>query len=142
MGWGAGSVAGALGARRLPARFEGWAVTAGSISVVVCYGLISVTPLFASVVVLMAVVSLCDGFNTVAGQGILQRGSPDRVRGRVMSAVSTVGLLANSVAFPLAGVMVDRLGPRQVYAVGSIVAAASLPFAARLLKRIDALRPA
>jgi MFS family permease len=58
---------------------------------------------------------------------MIQRRSSDDVRGRVFSTFSTVGLMANAVAFAIAGSIVEAFGPRAVFAISAVVSASCVP---------------
>jgi predicted MFS family arabinose efflux permease len=128
--WGGGSVVGSLLGRRLPRRWDPHAILVGALGVVVGYIVIAVSPWFALVVVGMVIVSTCDGAGTVAGFAFVQRRAPDHVRGRVFAAYSTAGMVANAIAFAIAGFIVDAIGPRGIFLLGAAVAAACAPFLA------------
>ena len=59
---------------------------------------------------------------------MIQRRSADEVRGRVFSTFSTFGLMANALAFAMAGAIVEAFGPRSVFALGALASAACVPF--------------
>jgi MFS family permease len=100
----------------------------GIVGIAIGQGLIAVSPWFIPVVVLMGIVALANGIEDVAGYSLIQRRSADEVRGRVFSAFGTLGLMANAVAFAIAGVIVEAFGPRSVFALGAVVSALCLPF--------------
>jgi MFS family permease len=127
-GWGLGSLAGSLRARRMAEGRYALAVAAGSVVTAVCYGLVAVSPWFWPIVLLMAFVALADAYNSVAGMTITQRRTPDEIRGRTISSIGALGLVANALAFISAGFLVNLLGPRGVYALGAAAAVASFPF--------------
>jgi MFS family permease len=52
----------------------------------------------------------------------------------VFSAFGTLGLMANAVAFAIAGVIVEIFGPRSVFALGAAVSALCLPFVRPLFR--------
>jgi MFS family permease len=68
---------------------------------------------------------VADGVTTVAEIGVLQRRSPDAVRSRVMAAFDGVLSVGFAISFILAGPVLGLLGPRPVYAVGGVSAAAA-----------------
>jgi MFS family permease len=127
-GWGGGALVGSFLARRTGDRSRAAAVAGGSIVTAISYGLISVSPWFAPIVVLMFTVSFADAFNNVAGQSIVQIRTPDEIRGRTWAALGGLGLVANTVAFTASGLLVDALGPQAVYGLGALAAIASFPF--------------
>ena len=117
-----------LAARRVPGRLEPITILIGALGVVVGYTAIALAPWWALVLAGMAVVATCDALGTVAGFAVIQRRSPDAVRGRVFGTFSTMGLLANAIA----GFLVEWIGARGIYVVGALVAAAASPFLAPL----------
>ncbi|MEA2558066.1 MAG: hypothetical protein QOG88_1604 [Actinomycetota bacterium] len=126
--WGGGSIIGSLIGRRLPKRFDAHAILAGALAVVVGYLVIAISPWFALVVAGLAFVALCDGAATVAGFAFIQRETPDHVRGRVFAAFSTLGMIANAIAFAIAGFIVEAIGPRGIFVLGAAVAGFAAPF--------------
>jgi len=80
------------------------------------------------VVVLSGIVAAASGVEDVAGFSLIQRRAGDDVRGRVLSTFSTVGLMANAIAFAMAGAIVEAFGPRAVFAIGGAVSAVCVLF--------------
>jgi MFS family permease len=126
--WGAGSIVGSLVGRRVRKEQGPVAILIGIVGIAVGQGLIAVSPWFIPVVILMGVVAVANGIEDVAGYSLMQRRSADEVRGRVFSAFGTLGLMANAVAFAVAGAIVEAFGPRSVFALGAAVSAVCLPF--------------
>jgi len=121
--WGAGSVIGSLLGRRLRKDQDALGILIGVVGIAIGNGLIAVSPWFIAVVVLSGVVAACSGVEDVAGFSLIQRRAEDDVRGRVLSTFSTVGLMANAVAFAMAGAIVEAFGPRAVFALGGAMSA-------------------
>jgi predicted MFS family arabinose efflux permease len=126
--WGAGSIIGSLVGRRLREDRDAVGILIGVVGIAIGNVLISVSPWFIPVVVLMGVVALANGVEDVAGFSLIQRRSADEVRGRVFSTFSTVGLMANAIAFAMAGAIVEAFGPRAVFAIGGAVSAVCVLF--------------
>jgi MFS family permease len=84
--------------------------------------LIAASPWWILVLVLMAGLGLTDGLGSVAEQGIIQRRTPDEVRGRVGGAIEAAALLALAVSFGFGGFVVDAFGPRVAYLIGGVAA--------------------
>jgi MFS family permease len=141
-GWGGGALVGSFLARRAHDRHRFASVAAGSFVTAAAYGLISFSPWFAPIVLLMFTVSFADAFNNVAGQGIVQTRTPDEIRGRTLAALTGLGLVANTVAFSASGLLVDALGPRWVYGLGAMAAIASFPFLPSLAAALRRGEPA
>jgi MFS family permease len=126
--WGGGSIVGSLLGRKLRKEQGALGILVGIVGIAIGQGLIAVSPWFIPVVVLMGIVAIANGVEDVAGYSLMQRRSADEVRGRVLSAFHTLGLMANAVAFAIAGVIVEAFGPRSVFALGAVVSALCLPF--------------
>ena len=125
--WGLGAVAGAFLGRRITRRFEPIAVLIGILGAAGGYLMIAATPWFVFVLLGNAIAGGTDAGDEVAGFSIIQRSTADEVRGRAMSAVFTAGLVAQAFAFIVAGLLVEWLGPRVVYAICGLGSAATIP---------------
>lgn len=132
--WAGGAIVGALAARRLNERTEPGAIVLGVAAVALGYALIALSPLYAMVFVIMAATAVADSAGGVAGNSFIQRRTPDEVRARVFAAVSSMWLMANVIAFPLAGLVLGLFGPRAVYVMGALVAVASTIMLLPILK--------
>jgi MFS family permease len=126
--WGAGSVIGSLMGRRLRKEQDALGILVGVVGIAIGNVLIAVSPWFVAVVVLSGIVAAASGVEDVAGFSLIQRRAGDEVRGRVLSTFSTVGLMANAVAFAMAGAIVEAFGPRAVFALGGAVSAVCVLF--------------
>jgi MFS family permease len=137
--WGAGSVLGSLAARWLtPTNEARWLVL--SIAFVGATGFgIATAPWFWAVLALNLAWGLGDGVSSVADQNIVQRRTPDAVRGRVMGAFEGVFHGTLVVSFLGAALAVPALGPRGIYAIGGV---AALLAAVALLPLLRERRPA
>lgn len=133
--FGAGALAGALIARKLPRRWEGPAVVVECLGVAAGYILTGLAPVFAFVMIGQAIAAGTDAVGEVGGTSIVQRASEDRVRGRVLGAIFTVGMMANAVGFTFAGFLVDTMGPRAVYVGCGVVSALVIPLLGPFLRR-------
>jgi MFS family permease len=125
-GVGAGSVVGALAGRRLTARTEATGFLTGSALVaasIIAAGLVAQLWWVGSALLLMG-----DGVAAVGAIGVLQRRSPDAVRGRVVASLGTVTNLGLACSYLAAASIVDLVGPGGTYVVGGTVAALALPF--------------
>ena len=123
--WGAGGLLGALLASRVVARAESAAMVGGTAVIALGFAAVGAAPWFALVLGGVMLASASDAIGDVAAQGIVQRQTPDAVRGRVLAALSGAGLLANAVGFVFAGFAVSALGPRGIYVVAAVAAAAA-----------------
>jgi len=123
--WGGGGLLGGLLASRVVARAESLALIGGTALIALGFAAVGVASWFPLVLGGMVLASASDAIGDVAAQGIVQRQTPDAVRGRVLAALNGAGLMANAVGFVFAGFAVSALGPRGIYAVAAGVAAAA-----------------
>ena len=127
-GWGVGTMVGASYASRLLA--PGREVTVA----VIGFALQSVALLAASVLPFWIAVAgltlggLGGGIADPARQTLIQRRSPDEIRGRVSAVMEAVGWSSFAVSLVAAGALVDRIGvrPSYVLAGGLFVAGTTL----------------
>jgi MFS family permease len=98
-----------------------FAVLVGSgLAIFLGLGLGSLAPVFAVLLLGLALTSVVSTMADVAGDSVVQVRSPDRLRGRTFAAIRGLGWVANTVAFSIAGFLVESMGPRGVYAIGAI----------------------
>jgi MFS family permease len=126
--WGAGSIAGSLLGRRLRREQDALGITIGVLGIAIANGLVVVSPWFTAFVVLSGVVAVANGIEDVAGYSLIQRKSSDDVRGRVFSTFGTLGLIANAVAFAIAGSIVEAFGPRAIFAISAVASGLCVAF--------------
>jgi MFS family permease len=126
--WGGGAAVGAVfAARWLTARREPQTLLVSVLLGGVIMFAIGWSPVWFAALGLLVVEGLCEGFASVAEQGLLQRRTPDHVRSRVAGAVEAATLIALAVSLTLGGQLVDWLGPRAAYylsGLATLVAAA------------------
>jgi MFS family permease len=134
---GVGSILGGLAGRWLDRRREAPALFSGTVGVTVGFALVGLAPVFAVVLLGEAVSLFVDTLGGVAGMNVLQRGTPDAIRGRVFGAIGTAGSIMNVPAFLIGGALVGLIGGRGVYLVGGVIA---LVAAAVMLPGLRALR--
>jgi MFS family permease len=125
MCWGGGGAIGSFLGRELTERSERRWLVFGTLGVAVTGICIAAAPWFQLVLLSALVMGTADGLTTVAEIGVLQRRSPDSVRSRVMAAFDGVLSIGLAISFILAGPVLSVLGPRLVYAVGGVSAAAA-----------------
>jgi MFS family permease len=120
--FGLGAILGGLAARWLRRRGEPAALLSGTFGVTVGFAFVGLAPQFALVLFGEMIAAFLDSFGAVAGTNVLQRSTPDAIRGRVFGAIGAAGLIMNVPAFLLGGVLVGAIGPRGVYLVGAAIA--------------------
>lgn len=64
-----------------------------------------------------------NGTAVVCNSLLVQRGAPDKLRGRVFTVIMSVNYAVYGLGFVIAGPLTDAIGPRWVFAVVSIVLA-------------------
>jgi MFS family permease len=119
--WAGGAAVGAvLAGRWLTARREPqtllFAILVGGL---IMFG-IGWSPLWILALVFVVTEGICEGFASVAEQGLLQRRTPDDVRSRVVGAVEAATLIALAISFAIGGQIVDVVGPRAAYYIGGV----------------------
>jgi MFS family permease len=119
--WAGGAAVGAvLAGRWLSARREPqtllFAILVGGL---IMFG-IGWSPLWILALAFVVTEGICEGFASVAEQGLLQRRTPDDVRSRVVGAVEAATLIALAISFAIGGQIVDVVGPRAAYYIGGV----------------------
>jgi MFS family permease len=119
--WAGGAAVGAvLAGRWLTARREPqtllFAILVGGL---IMFG-IGWSPLWILALAFVVTEGICEGFASVAEQGLLQRRTPDDVRSRVVGAVEAATLVALAISFAIGGQIVDVVGPRAAYYLGGV----------------------
>jgi MFS family permease len=116
-------------------------VLIGALGIAGGYLIVSVAPVFAFVLIGNFVWALLDAGDTVAGNSIFQRRSPDHLRGRVFGAVGAGGLIANAVGFTFAGFLVEAFGPKGTYALCGIASLLVTPLLAPMFRALRSGEP-
>ncbi len=120
--WSAAAVIGYWVGGKLRRDQERQALIAGVGMVAIGYLVTAWSPVFAVALVGVGIAGGFDAIGSVAGYTMIQRSTPDKVRARVFGSLSSLGLMANAVAFVVAGFLVEAFGPRPVYVIGASVA--------------------
>jgi MFS family permease len=132
--WGTGSVIGSALGRFLNERTEVLWLVAGAAGISLAALGVGFAPVFLLALASLLVMGTCDGITIVAEQGIMQRRTPDAVRSRVLAGFDALLSLGLAVAFLAAGPVLSAVGPRTVYRVGGLAAAAAALMLAPLLR--------
>ena len=121
--WGGTAFLGSRVAGRVLARIdERLALTGGLLVVALTGASIALLPAFALIVVVGGAGGLGQGVVMVAWRGMVQRGTPDRVRGRVFAAADAFQETAFMVGMLAGGGMVGLVGVQPSYwAPGAVV---------------------
>lgn len=132
--WGTGSVIGSALGRFLNRRTEVVWLVAGAAGISLAALGVGFAPVFVLALASLLVMGTCDGITIVAEQGIMQRRTPDAVRSRVLAGFDALLSLGLAVAFLAAGPVLNAVGPRTVYRIGGLAAAAAALMLAPLLR--------
>ncbi|MBA3737080.1 MAG: MFS transporter [Actinobacteria bacterium] len=117
--WGGGAALGAVfAARWLTAEREPLTLLFSVLLGGMIMFAIGWSPVWIAALALMVAEGICEGFASVAEQGLLQRRTPDEVRSRVAGAVEAATLIALAVSLTAGGPIVEALGPRTAYYIG------------------------
>jgi MFS family permease len=120
--WGGGAALGAVfAARWLTAQREPRTLLVSVLLGGLIMFAIGWSPVWIAALALMVTEGICEGFASVAEQGLLQRRTPDDVRSRVAGAVEAATLIALAISLTAGGPIVEALGPRAAYAIGGVM---------------------
>ena len=119
--WGGGAIVGAWLSRGVRREREAtWIVGFSALMALTCFG-VALSPSFGLVLFWIAAFGLADGPTQVVEQNLLQRGTPDHLRGRVMGAWEAVMTGAFVGALLLGGLVVSRTGPDGAFLFAGVV---------------------
>jgi MFS family permease len=143
--WGLGMIAGSWAAGRCLHRGnEVTGALAGRLAMGTGIALVGLCPVLGAAACAYVVGGAGGGLMGVAAQSIMQRNTPDSLRGRVQGAMESARNMAFAAGALSAGALVGALGPHATYlvvGVGVLVAATPLWRLARDLGGLRALRP-
>ncbi|MGZ4153837.1 MAG: MFS transporter [Actinomycetota bacterium] len=123
-GWGLGTILGSILGRRAREEAEGrWLVGCSFALTMTAFG-VALAPVFGIAVAWVVVFGLADGPTLVIEQNLLQRRTPDVVRGRVVSGFETVMHGGLSFALLLGALVEPTVGPKGTYAAAGVLALA------------------
>jgi MFS family permease len=128
--WGVGQLGGSLFFARTARRSLGAMLTLGTLAVGLAYLGFAAAPtlLLAALAALLG--GLGNGVQWASLIGTVQLLTPERLRGRLMGGVESIGALCPLIGLPLAGLVMTLSSPRVTFLIfGSITAATTLGFA-------------
>lgn len=114
-----GSLIGAFIGRWIHESWQRGALVGGTVAIAVGQAVVAVSPWFSLILAAVLVSAIADSYGGVAGMSLIQRKSPDHIRGRVMGALGATFMAANVAAFLITGPLTTAVGAQGVYAVGS-----------------------
>jgi MFS family permease len=120
--WGGGTIVGAWLSRGVRQDREAlWIVSFSGLMAATCFA-VALSPWFWLILVWVAAFGLADGPTQVVEQNLLQRRTPDAVRGRVIGAWEAVMTVSFVAALLLGGFVVGSVGPQRSFVFAGILA--------------------
>lgn len=121
--WGGGTIAGAWLSRHVDERREArWIVVCSGLMAITLLG-VALSPWFWVILLWVAAFGLADGPTQVVEQNLLQRRTPDAIRGRVMGTWEAVMQAVIVIALLLGGAIVAAAGPKSAFVFGGVTGA-------------------
>jgi MFS family permease len=102
------------------------------------WGAASFAPALWVAVPLVVLATIGNGVALVSNQLLLQRGAPDRLRGRAMAVVMATFYTTLGIGMVVAGPLVDAVGARTVWAVAGVIYLCAAAVAVVMTSRIRA----
>lgn len=140
--WGAGAVLGSLVFARLIRRPLAGMLSAGTVMIGLAYVGFAVAPSLALACVAALVGGIGNGLQMPSLISVVQRLTPQRLQGRMMGAVESLGALCRAIGLPLGGALVALSSPRVAFIVVGLGAVATTGALLRLsLGSLGGLQP-
>ena len=137
-GFGVGLAAGSFGAAGVLARYGIGRVYPAMVALqAVGVGAAAAAPNVWVAIPLVVLFGLGNGVAVVANALLVQRGSPDALRGRAFTLAMSVNFAALGVGMVAAGPVLDALGARWCWALAAALCGAAAVVAAGLLPRVE-----
>jgi MFS family permease len=128
--WGVGQLAGSLVFARGGRRSLGAMLTLGTLAVGLAYVGFAAAPTLALAVPAALLGGVGNGVQWASLLGSVQLLTPQRLRGRLLGGVESIGALCPLIGLPLSGAVMALTSPRAAFLIfGSIIALATLGFA-------------
>lgn len=128
--WGVGQLAGSVVFARAGRRSLGAMLTLGTLAVGLAYVGFAGAPTLAVAVPAALLGGVGNGVQWASLLGSVQLLTPQRLRGRLLGGVESIGALCPLVGLPLSGAVMALTSPRAAFLIfGSIIALATLAFA-------------
>ena len=140
--WGGGTILGAWLSRGVRREREAvWIVSFSALMALTCFG-VALSPSFWLILVWIAAFGLADGPTQVVEQNLLQRLTPDHLRGRVMGAWEAAMTGAFVGALLLGGLVVGHVGPGGAFVFAGVMGLFGAALLLPLLRRLPHASPA
>ena len=115
--WGAGAVVGSVVFARLFRRPPAGMLGAGTVAIGLAYVGFAIAPSLALACVAAFVGGTGNGLQLPSLISIVQRITPQRLQGRMMGAVESLGALCRAIGLPLGGALVVLTSPRTAFTI-------------------------
>jgi MFS family permease len=102
------------------------------------FGAASVAPNVWVAAVVVVAAGVGNGTAVVANAVLVQRGAPDRMRGRAFAVVMSAGYTVLGLGMIVAGPLTNEVGPRKVWAGAAVLIGAASVVGFVLARRVDA----
>jgi predicted MFS family arabinose efflux permease len=130
--WGFGAVLGSVAFARLFRRPPAGMLGAGTVAIGLAYVGFAAAPSLALACVAACVGGIGNGLQLPSLISIVQRITPQRLQGRMMGAVESLGALTRAIGLPLGGALVVLSSPRTAFTVVGLGAIATTAVLTRL----------
>ncbi len=128
--WGVGQLGGSILFARGPRRALGAMLTLGTLAVGLAYIGFAAAPTLALAALAALLGGVGNGVQWASLLGTVQLLSPERLHGRLMGGVESIGALCPLIGLPLSGLVMALSSPRAAFAIfGAILAATTVGFA-------------
>jgi MFS family permease len=136
--WGLGAVAGSVIFARSTRRSLGAMLTAAILAIGLAYLGFAAAPTLAVACAAAVVGGVGNGVEWASVISIVQRLTPQRLHGQLMSSVESLGALCPAIGLSLGGVLVALSSPREAFLVVGIASSAmTIPFLVLYLRGLD-----
>jgi DHA3 family macrolide efflux protein-like MFS transporter len=128
--WGVGQLGGSILFARGARRALGAMLTLGTLAVGLAYLGFAAAPTLALAALAALLGGVGNGVQWASLLGTVQLLTPERLRGRLMGGVESIGALCPLIGLPLSGLVMALSSPRAAFAIfGAILAATTIGFA-------------
>jgi MFS family permease len=140
--WGGGQISGArLASHITDARLERLALITGGAVVAGAVGLSGTVPIFAAVALLFVLGGLGNAFLNISVVMMIQRWSPDQVRGRTIAAFEAVANTAIGISLIVGGLLLAPLSAPGVYLLAGGLGAIAVLISLRIPRHPNPVKP-
>jgi predicted MFS family arabinose efflux permease len=133
--WGAGAVLGSLVFARLVRRPLPTMLSVGTVAIGLGYVGFAIAPSLAVACVAALVGGIGNGMQWPSMISVVQRLTPQRLQGRMMGAVESLGAICRAIGLPLGGILVALSSPRVAFLAVGLGAVATTGMLLRLSRR-------